>query len=90
MQLQKFRLMRGIRHLQCHLEADVIAFEVLDQRAQILAGQVMTRCDQKKLKLLGSLGNVVVHADGPKANPTLTLWVFALAGKRAKTMLNSP
>ena len=48
MQLQQFRLLRWIRRLQSHLEADVIAFEVMNNRAKVLAGEMVPGSNKKE------------------------------------------
>lgn len=62
MQLQQFRLLRWIRQLQSHFEADVIAFEVMNNRTKVLAGEMMPGSNKQEFQSLATLGLVVTHS----------------------------
>ena len=64
MQLQQFRLLGWIRHLQRHLESNVVPFEVMNDGPQIRAGEVMARCHQQEFQPLATLGIVLPHGSG--------------------------
>ena len=61
MQLQQFRLLRWIRQLQSHLKSNVIAFEVVNNGAQVLSGKMMACSHQQQFQSLATLGLVVTH-----------------------------